>query len=127
MVSGLSPAGTVSPTGLERLWRSSRSHAASASAAAPMMRTLARKGEDIEDASRGGFLRQILRGVDEAERRGRVARVELTGDDRPGPAADAGDDRDILPSVRPAVADRLADDSAARLESPQQLPGARVD
>src|SRR5215210_4662251 len=103
MVSGLSPAGTVSPIGLERLWRSSRSHAVSASAAAPRIRQLAREREDIEHASRRGFLRQILDRIDEAERRRRIARVELPGDDRAGPAADAGDHGDILAAVGAAI------------------------
>src|SRR6476469_1760521 len=110
MVSGLSPAGTVSPTGLERLWRSSRSQALSVSAATPKMSRLARQREDIEHASRSSLHRQVLDRIDEAERRRRVARVEIAGDDGTGPAADAGDERDILPAVGPPVTDRLADD-----------------
>src|SRR3954451_6766632 len=110
MVSGLSPAGTVSPNGLDRLWRSSRLHALKASARAAAARQLVRKREDIEHASRGGFVGKVLDRVDEAERCGRIARVELAGDDRSGPAADPGNNRDILPSVWAAVADRLADD-----------------
>ena len=48
-------------------------------------------------------------------------------DDRAGPAADAGQDRDVLPAVRPAIGDRLADDPGAGLELPQQLAGPGVD
>src|SRR3954451_24867864 len=110
----------VSVSGLDRLWRSSRSHAASASATSPMARPLTRKREDIEHASRGGFHRQILDGIGEAERAGGVARIHLSSNDRARPAADAGDDRNILAAVRTAVADRLADDPAARLELPQE-------
>src|SRR4051794_4542167 len=72
---------------------------------------LARKREDIEPSSRLGALGQIADGVDEAERGARIARVERPGDDRAGPAADAGDDCHILPAVGPAIGDRLADDS----------------
>src|SRR5438128_4149670 len=127
MVSGLSPAGTVSPIGLERLWRSSRSQAPSVSAAAPMINQLARKGEDIEHASRGRFVEKVLDCIGETERRGRIAGIELGVDDSASPATDAGDDRDILAAVGTAIADRLADDSAAGLELPQQLSGSRVE
>src|SRR5689334_1540068 len=127
MVSGLSPAGTVSPIGLERLWRSSRSHPDAASATTPRRRRLARNGEDIEHASRRGFHRQVLDRVGKAKRAGRVARVHLAGHHRAGPTADARDERNILPPVRSAVADRLADDSAARLELPELLAVARID
>src|SRR3954449_1875524 len=116
MVSGLCPAGTVSPIGFDRLWRSSRSHALNTSPAAAMIARLARKREDIEHASRCGFLRQVLGGIGETERRGRIARVELQRHDGAGPAAHARDHRNILASVRPAIADRLPDDPAAGLE-----------
>src|SRR5437660_4436338 len=79
MVSGLCPAGTVSPIGLERLCRSSRSHAFRASAAMTSRPTLARQGEDIEHASRRGFHRKILDGIGKAEGTGRIARVHLCG------------------------------------------------
>src|SRR3954447_4357281 len=100
MVSGLSPAGTVSPTGLARLWRSSRLHPQSASAATARRARLARQREDIENASRRGFLGQVLDRVGEPERAGWIARVHFGRYDRAGPAANAGDERDILPSVR---------------------------
>src|SRR5437763_1547664 len=107
--------------GFARLWRSSRSHALSASAATPRMSRLPRSGEDIEHASRRSFYRQILDRVREAQRARRVARVELGRHDRARPAADTGDKGDILPSVRASVADRLADDPAAGLEPPKLL------
>src|SRR5436309_2210743 len=48
-----------------------------------------RQPEDIERASLGGGVLQIGHCIDEAERGGAVARVEIAGDDRAGPAADA--------------------------------------
>src|SRR5690348_13388589 len=127
MVGGLSPAGTVSPIGLARLWCSSRSHAESVSAATAKRRTLARESEDIEYASRGRLEGQVLDRVREAERAGRILGVHVGRDDGTGPAADAGDHGDILSSVGSAIADRLANDSTSGLELPQQLAGARVD
>src|SRR3954468_24516493 len=99
MVSGLSPAGTFSAIGLARLCRSSRLQAPSASAVQPRRMQLAWKREDIEHASSSGFARQVLDGIDEAERCGRVAGIELAGDDRSGPAADPGDDGNVLAPV----------------------------
>src|ERR1041385_6235026 len=127
MVSGLSPAGTFSPIGFERLWRSSRLQALSASAPTAIATQLARKREDIEHASRGGFVGKVLRRVDEAEGGRGIARVELSGDNRTGPAANARDHCDVLAPVGTAVADRLPDDSAAGLEAPQELAGVRID
>src|SRR5215218_5992754 len=95
-VSGLSPAGTVSPSGLPRLCRCSRWQAPSISAAALKRRRLARKREDIEHASGCGFLGQVLHRIGKAEGDRRIARVELAGDDCTGPAADTGDDCDVL-------------------------------
>jgi hypothetical protein len=46
-------------------------------------------------------LRQVLHRVDEAAAAVRVARVESPSDDRAGPAADAGQDRDVLLAVGP--------------------------
>src|SRR6476469_597926 len=92
-----------------------------------MTRRLTRDGEDIEHASRRAFLRQVLHRVGEAERAGRITRVHVPADNRSGPAAHAADDRNILPTVRATVADRLADDPAARLEPPQLLSSARID
>src|SRR5437763_14670282 len=96
MVSGLCPPGTVSPSGLPRPWRSSRLHAETASVAAASRHRLARKREDIEHASGRSLEREILDCIGEAERGGRVARVELARDDRARPATDPGDDGNIL-------------------------------
>src|SRR5215212_7657441 len=104
MVSGLCPAGTVSPSGLERPCRSSRLQPAASSAAAAATRTrLARQREDIEHASRRRLVGQVLDGVGETERAGRVARVEVIFNDPAGPAAYARHDGDILAAVGPAV------------------------
>src|SRR4051794_25978924 len=127
MVSGLSPAGMVPPMGFEESWRASRWQPPSASAAAATNRQSARQREDIEHASRGSFAGQVFDRIGKAERRSRVTRIELAVDDPTGPAADSGDDRDILPAVGPAVADRLADDPAAGLEPPDELAGPRVE
>src|SRR4051794_31575343 len=135
MVSGLVVAlGTVSPIGLPGLWRSSRSHAPKISAAAPISRSLARQCEDIEHASRGarGGRRNkrepppggVLPGRSPRRlatpRRAGGAPGPLLGPKTPpAPPPAPRHDRDILAAVGPAVADRLADDSAARLEAPQ--------
>src|SRR5690349_2033686 len=58
--------------------------------------TLLREREDIEPSSRLGLLGKIADRVDEAQCGARIAWVERTGDDRPGPAADAGDHCDIF-------------------------------
>src|SRR5207237_5330390 len=55
--------------------RVSRAHAARSRRAA----MLAREREDIEPPSRVGTRRQVADGVDEAERRGRIAAVERAG------------------------------------------------
>ena len=65
-------------------------------------------------------LGQVRHRVDEAERGGAVARVEIARDDRARPAADAGEHGDVLLAVRAAVGDRLADDPRAGLELPEQ-------
>ena len=62
-----------------------------------------------------------------AERGGTVARIDRSRYHGAGPAADAGQHRDVLMAVRPAVAHRLADDSAVDLVAPQELARARVD
>src|SRR5215204_4983739 len=86
-----------------------------------------RKAEHMEGSSFRGRVLQVAHGVDEAERRGAVADVEVAGDDRTRPAADAGQDGDVLLAVRPAIGRRLADDPGAGLELPQRLAGAGVD
>src|SRR5438067_13607414 len=52
-----------------------------------------REAEHIKRASLGGVARQVLHRVDEAQRAGRVADVQVAGDDRAAPAADPGGDR----------------------------------
>src|ERR1051326_7012766 len=86
-----------------------------------------RKRERVEHSPARGRLRQIAHGVDESEGGGAVARIELSGDDRAGPAADAGENRDVLFAVGAAEGDRLSDDSGTALEPPQQLSRLRVD
>src|SRR5436190_22678006 len=112
MVGWRSPAGTDPASGLEPVCRPSRLHAETSRVAAPMMTRLARKGEDIEHASRRRLVGQILDGVCKAERGCRIARVELAVDDSARPSADSGNHRDILAAIRAAVTDWLADDSA---------------
>src|SRR4051812_36374948 len=103
--------------------RSSRACAAPMSAKiANAMRTL-REAEDIERSSLVRCLLEVSHCVDEAERGGAIARVKVTGNDRTGPATDSGQYRDILVAVRPAIGDRLADDSRAGLELPKQFAG----
>src|SRR3569833_1218075 len=121
------PAGTVSPSGLARLWRSSRSHAVSVNASAAAARRLARKREDIEHASCRGLAWKVFHCVDETERRRRIGWVKPPRDDCARPTADTGHDRDVLAAVRSSITDRLADAAAAGLERPQELAGAAVD
>src|SRR6185503_18394494 len=88
---------------------------------------LAWKSEDIEPSSRLGALWQVAHRIDEAERGARVVRIERCGDEGTGPAADSGHHRDIFASIRPAIGDRLADDSGIQLELPKEVPIQRVD
>src|SRR5689334_25431346 len=85
------------------------------------------KAEDIEHASLGGRRLQVLHGVHEAQRRSLVARVEVAGYDRTCPAADAGEDGDILVAIRPLEGGRLPDDPRRRLELPEKLARASVE
>src|SRR4051794_16301938 len=124
MVGWRCPAGTDPASGSEPLCRSSRLHPATSRAAAALMTIrLSRKGEDIEHASRRRLVGQILDGVGKAERRRRISRIELVFHDSAGPSADSGNHGDVLAAVGAAVADRLADDSAAGLEPPDELAG----
>src|SRR5437868_4100355 len=81
-----SPGATVAPTSI-------------ATSAAPAAQMTLRKTEHIQRPSLGGVLRQVLHRVDEAEGGGAVALVQVTGDDRAGPAADPGQDRHVLLTV----------------------------
>src|SRR3954452_11770049 len=81
----------------------------------------------VEHPALGRRLRQVRHRVDESEGGGAVVRIELTGDDGTGPAADSGENRNVLLSVRSLVGDRLADDPGAAFELPEELTGTRVD
>src|SRR4051794_34816850 len=83
--------------------------------------------EDIERPAAACDLRQVLHRIDKAERGGAVARIEHGRHDRPGPAADPGQDRDIFLAVRAAEDRRLADDPGAGLELPQFVAAFRID
>src|SRR5687767_7860497 len=78
-----------------------------------------RQRKHIKRASLGRVLRQVLHRIDKPERRRRIARVQIARDHNARPAADAGEDRNVLLPVRPAVRHRLPDDSRAALELPK--------
>src|SRR3954449_4279018 len=86
-----------------------------------------RQRKDMQHAAFHGVLRQVAHRVDEAERGRSVARIDLSGDDRAGPAANAGEHRDVLLAIRAAVAYGLADDAGARAEAPQHLARVRIE
>jgi len=48
-----------------------------------------REREDIDHSTRGDALLEILHRIDETQRGGRIIRVEIGGNDRTRPAADA--------------------------------------
>src|SRR5215211_7673665 len=106
--------------------RSSRAPAEQETSTAAAKVATLRETEHIQRASLGGRLLEVAHGVDEAERGGAVARIEVAGHDRAGPAADARQDRHVLAAVGAAVGGRLADDPGAGLELPQQLTGLGV-
>src|SRR4051812_18377307 len=83
-----------------------------------------RQAEDIERPPLGGPPRQLPHQLAPAIGGAGVARVEVVGDDAAGPAADAGEDGDVLVPIRPAIGRGLADDPAVSLELPQHLAGA---
>src|SRR5688572_9174190 len=85
-----------------------------------------RKREDIDRAPFAGVVRQIRHGAHEPQRRGLVSRIEAAGHNRAGPAAHAVHDRDVLLAIRPAEADRLADNPRAGAKLPQQLEIGRA-
>jgi hypothetical protein len=72
-------------------------------------------------------LREITHRVDEAERGGGVARVELAGDNGAGPSADARENRDVLLAIRSQVRDGLTHDAGAGLVPPEWFSRARVN
>src|ERR1700758_4832712 len=77
-----------------------------------------REREHIERPSGCGLRLEIRHNADHAERTGRIARVQITGDDGARPAACPREDSDIFVAVRPAIGHRLADDPGAGLELP---------
>src|SRR5690349_21386175 len=104
--------------------RSSRAAAgaASSSSAASSLG----QAEDIERPALGGGIRQVAHHLAPAERGTGIARVEIGGDDRAGPSADAREDGDILVPVRATIGGGLADDPGGGLELPQDLAGAGI-
>src|SRR3954452_9032398 len=96
--------------------RSSRAFAALVASATSMIATSPlRQAEDIKHASLCGRLFQIRHRIDEAKRRSPVAWIEVACDNRAGPSAHAAQHCHVMMSVRPAVADRLTDDSGTGL------------
>src|SRR5580700_10824649 len=86
-----------------------------------------RQREYIERPSGCGLRLEIRHDADHAERAGRIARVEVAGDDGARPAAYSRQDGDIFVPVRPAIGHRLADDPGAGLELPFELACLGVD
>src|SRR5689334_23868290 len=86
-----------------------------------------RQRKDMQHAAFHRVLGKVLHGVDEAERRRAVARIDFAGDDGAGPAADAGEHRDVLPAIGAAIAHRLADDSRGSVGAPQHFAGLGIE
>ena len=70
--------------------------------------------EHVEHAAARRRGLQVREHAAESVAGGRIARVEIVADDRPGPAADARQHRHVLAAVGPLVDDRLADDARSR-------------
>src|SRR5690348_13651838 len=70
-----------------------------------------RQGEYIKHSPLIRVMRKVLHGCRESQGCGLIASVQSTGNDRPCPTAHAGQDGDILFSVRPLVRYWLADNS----------------
>src|SRR5438874_3857417 len=104
-----------------------RNSVLSTESAAASSRATLRQRKYMQHAAFHGVLRQVLHRVDEAEGRRAVPGVDLAGDHDPRPAANAGENGDVLLSVRSAVAHRLADDPGTRAEAPQHLAGFRIE
>src|SRR4051794_41062868 len=85
------------------------------------------QSERVEHPALRRVLPEVAHGVGESESGRAVAGIELARDDGARPAAHAAEHRDVLLAVRAAVGDRLADDSGAGLELPEELARARVD
>src|SRR3954447_3551662 len=116
-----------------RLLRSAHTRSSHADAGAPTAHShkkssaALRQLEDIERSSLRRGLLEICHGIDEAERRGAVAWIEIARDNGAGPAADAGQHGHVLMAVGPAIGHRLADDPRGGLELPQDLTGFGVN
>src|SRR5437660_1526874 len=63
------------------------------------------KREHIERSSLSRILRKIGNGIGKSRGGGRIAGIEIGGHERAGPAADAGENRDVLLVVRTAKSD----------------------
>src|SRR5689334_12770646 len=83
-----------------------RSSASAAPATARMRPS--RQREDIQHAALLGLLLQIGHHVGPARRCRLVARIDVVCDDRAGPSADAGKNRNVLLAVGAAIGDGLA-------------------
>src|ERR1041384_1970781 len=85
-----------------------------------------RKREYIKHASSRRVIRQISHRTYKAERCSRVTRIESTRNDRSGPPPTARKNRNVLLAIRTAISNRLADNSRAALELPQQHSTLRI-
>src|SRR5207244_2484141 len=79
------------------------------------------KREDIERPALARVLREVLHGVDEAQRRRAVAGIEVVRHDGPRPSAHAGEHRHVLLAIWTPIGDRLADDAGVDLVSPEHV------
>src|SRR6187551_1777377 len=109
-VSSACESGRLSGSAQTRSLRSAAkagSAEAAAIAIASATRTSRGSGqrENIQGAALLRVQRQVAHRVDEAERRRPVAWVDRPADDGAGPAADSGEDGDVLLAVGAAVAD----------------------
>src|SRR5688572_17498332 len=86
-----------------------------------------RQRKDIQRSAFGRDFRQIGHSVDEAQRRRRVTRIEVVGNDHTRPAAYSRQHSQVLFAVGAAIADGLTDDARAALEFPKLFTGLGVD
>src|ERR1051326_5509420 len=86
-----------------------------------------RQGEYIKHSPLIRVMRQVLHGCGESQGCGFIASVQAARHDRPCPTAHAGQDGDILFSVRPLVRYGLADNSRSSFELPEERPAMGVD
>src|ERR1051326_7172193 len=88
---------------------------------ARLRRLLSRQREDHQRAAAGRISRQILHRARKAEGAVPHPRIDFRVRDNAGPAADAGQNRDVLPTVVALIRDRLTDDPGRRSDLPQHL------